>query len=253
MNKNEELLAGVKDLIDAGETAGLSLRLLGGLAVRLICPSSASAPFERNCSDADCVVAADSGAVQAFIRAHGWSPDAEFNLYNGDRRLLYTSSDGSKLDVFIKIFSMCHDFDFTRRIPAQGYTVYPADLVLTKLQIHEVNEKDLQDAACVFLDFDLADTDVGTVSGGQGINASYIAGLCSMDWGLQHSLVSNLEKTAAWAESAGLEAVDTAVIHDRIAGLVARIQGQGKSLAWRSRAIVGTKLRWYQEVEEVDR
>lgn len=253
VNKNDALIAGAKALIDAGEAAGLSLRLLGGLAVQLTCPSSNSPPFRRTCSDADCVVVADPGAVQAFILSQGWTADAEFNLYNGDRRLLFTSPDGNKLDVFIKIFSMCHDFDFSARVPSQGYTVYPADLVLTKLQIHEVNEKDLQDAACVFLDFDIADSEVGTGPGGAGINASYIAGLCAADWGLQYSLVSNLKKTAAWTDLAGLGAARAATIQNRIAALVARIHGQKKSLAWRSRALVGAKLKWFQEVEEVDR
>jgi hypothetical protein len=258
VNQNDVLLAGVKALIDAGESAGLSLRLLGGLAIRLVCPSSAQAPFDRVCSDADCVVVADPGAVQAFLLAQGWIPEAEFNLYNGDRRLLFTSPEGTKLDVFIKIFSMCHDFDFTRRIPPQGYTVYPADLVLTKLQIHEVNDKDLQDAACVFLDNEVCGAGVasGKTAGDrlqEGINADYIAELCSADWGLEYSLVANLKKTLAWTIRAGLGPLDLATVHDRITGLIARIQEHEKTLSWRSRALLGTRLKWYRDVEEVDR
>jgi hypothetical protein len=258
VNRNDELLAGVKALIDAGESAGLSLRLLGGLAVQLACPSSSTPPFQRSCSDADCIVTADPGKVQAFIRSQGWIPEEEFNLYNGDRRLLFVSPGGSKLDVFINIFSMCHDFDFAGRIPPQGYTVNPADLVLTKLQIHEVNDKDLQDAACVFLDHQLCpDNDISSKDeaglGEAGINAAYIASLCASDWGLQHSLVINLEKTAAWADHAGLGSTGLALIHQRIADLAARIHGQGKTIAWRSRAILGTRVKWYQDVEEVDR
>ena len=262
MNRNDELIAGVRILIDAGEAAGLSLRLLGGLAVRLACPSSSTPPFERSCSDADCIVTADPGKVQAFIRGQGWIPEDEFNLYNGDRRLLFVSPGGNKLDVFINVFSMCHDFDFTGRIPPLGYEVYPADLVLTKLQIHEVNDKDLQDAACVFLDHPVCDgpdpSSKGEVikgdviKGEAGINAGYIAGLCAADWGLQHSLVTNLEKTIAWTDRASLGSAGSALIHERISTLVARIHGQRKSIAWRSRAVLGTRLKWYRDVEEVD-
>lgn len=264
---NDELITGVKALIDAGETAGFSLRLLGGLAVRLACPSASTTPFYRSCSDADCIGAADPCQVQAFIQSQGWLPEAEFNLYNGDRRLLFMSPGGSKLDVFIKVFSMCHDFDFTRRIPPVGYTVHPADLVLTKLQIHEINDKDLQDAACIFLDHHVfgeaivpdegvaegTNCSVGVDMSETGINADYIAGLCAADWGLQYSLVSNLDKTLAWTDRAGLGAVEATVIRSRIAGLVSRIHSQQKTLAWRSRAILGSRLRWYREVEEVDR
>jgi hypothetical protein len=253
VSRNDELIAGVKGLIDAGETAGLSLRLLGGLAVRLACPSSSTPPFQRSCSDADCIVASDPGKVQAFIRSQGWIPEEEFNLYNGDRRLLFISPGGNKLDVFINVFSMCHDFNFAGRIPLAGYTINPADLVLTKLQIHEVNEKDLQDAACVFLDHELCgDSDISGM-GEAGINAPYIAGLCASDWGLQHSLVTNLEKTVAWTERASLGPAGSALIHKRISDLVTRIHGQGKSIAWRSRAILGSRLKWYRDVEEVDR
>jgi hypothetical protein len=263
VNRNDELVAGVKALIDAGEAAGLRLRLLGGLAIRLACPSSSTPPFQRSCSDADCIVVAEPGKVQAFIRSQGWTPAAEFNLYNGDRRLLFVSRAGSKLDVFINVFSMCHDFDFNGRIPSQGYTVHPADLVLTKLQIHEVNDKDLQDAACIFLDHPVCDGP-DPASGGEvikgcavkgeaGINAAYIARLCASDWGLQCSLVNNLEKTLAWTDRAGLGSAVSPLIQQRISQLVARIHGQPKSIAWRSRAVLGTKLKWYRDVEEVDR
>jgi hypothetical protein len=253
MNRNDVLVADVKALFDVGESAGLSMRLLGGLAVRMVCPSSANPPFDRACSDADCVVLADSTKVQSFLCAQGWIPAAEFNLYNGDRRLLFMSPGGSKLDVFLNGFSMCHDFVFTGRIPPQGYAVYPADLILTKLQIHEVNHKDLQDAACVFLDHCVCEGGEVPDRLETGINADYIAGLCSADWGLQHSLVANLEKTIHWSNHAGLGEADLAKINDRIAALVARIHGREKTLAWRSRAILGSRLKWYRDVEEVDR
>lgn len=250
MNRNDELIAGAKALIDAGETAGLKLRLLGGLAVRLACASAARPPFERVYSDADCIVASDPDTVQTFIRGQGWIPEAEFNLYNGDKRLLFMSPRGIKLDIFLNVFSLCHDFDFSGRIPSQGYTVDPADLVLTKLQIHEVNDKDLQDAACVFLDFDVCGESSSCEA---GIDAGYIAGLCSADWGLEHSLVCNLKKTASWTCRAGLGVVEATAVQDRITRLVNRIHRHEKTLAWRSRAILGTRLRWYQEVEEVER
>ena len=252
MNKNEELLIAVKALIDAGEAAGIRLRLLGGLAVRQACPSATFTAFSRDCSDADCIVAADPGRVQAFIQSQGWLPEAEFNLYNGDRRQLFLLPKGDKLDVFINIFSMCHDFNFMGRIPPSGYTVYPADLVLTKLQIYAINEKDLQDAACVFLDHEVC----GAWSSGKseaGIEADYIARLCSEDWGLEHSLVTNLEKTKAWANRAGLDTAKRTRILTGIDKLVDSIKGHNKSLAWRSRSILGTRLRWYRDVEEVDR
>jgi hypothetical protein len=136
-----------------------------------------------------------------------------------------------------------------------------------------VNDKDLQDAACVFLDHEVYPDSEEPDNGGTGtleavrpasgildenglepgINAAYIAGLCAADWGLHHSISTNLGKTAQWASRSGLASAVVAVIQHRIAVLEKRMHSQVKTMAWRSRAVLGTKLRWYRDVEEVDR
>ncbi|MBU0928587.1 MAG: hypothetical protein KKA67_12615 [Spirochaetes bacterium] len=262
MPRTEGLLEEIGALIDAADRAGLPLRLIGGLGVRSSCPSAARPPFAREYSDADCVSTADSAPLQRFIAGQGWKPDREFNMYNGDRRLLFASPAGAKLDVFVGAFRMCHEFRFEGRMPAARRAALPADLLLTKLQIHEINEKDLSDAACVFLDFDILDRGVSdreALGAGRtgyepasGVEADYIAAACARDWGVYRSITGNLDKTASWVGAAVADAAWSETILGRIARLRDAIDAKEKGVAWRIRSAIGPRARWYEEVEEVD-
>lgn len=240
----DSLLAEATELVRAADAEGLRLRLLGGLAVRLLCPSALMSPFARAYSDIDCVGPNDSRGLARLLESRGWAPDREFNMYNGDRRLIYASPRGAKLDVFVGTFRMCHAFDLSKRLPAESPAVLPADLLLTKLQIHEINDKDLSDAACLL-------HDRGPGSDG-GIETGLVAEACASDWGVYYSILSNIDKVSAWSRSR-LGAVEAARVDCSIASLKAAIEAEEKGLAWRLRATVGPRMRWFEEVEEVDR
>ena len=49
------------------------------------------------------------------------------------------------MDVLIDKLEMCHTLDFAERITRMPYTLDPLDLLLTKLQIVELNAKDADD------------------------------------------------------------------------------------------------------------
>lgn len=246
MDNNTALIDAMRELIAAGEAVGLQLRLLGGLGVRLRCPTAQQPPFARNYGDADCLAMHEPAILQRFFTSRGWQPDREFNTYNGDHRLIFIAPAGTKVDVFVGGFRMCHHFRFERRIPPTGLTVYPAELLLTKLQIHEVNYKDLADAACILLDYDLTDDD-------GGIHGHYIAGLCADDWGLHRSLTTNLDSTVRWAEAYVQDHAKIVRITEQVDQLKQLMAGLPKTLRWQARALLGPHLRWYEVVEEVER
>ena len=239
------LLNEAAELIRASDAEGLPLRLLGGLAVRVLCPSARAAPFDRSYSDIDCVGPEDSPRLQRFLSGLGWEPHREFNMYNGDRRLLFVSPRGAKIDLFVGRFSMCHSFDFAGRLPVGSLAAHPEDILLTKLQIHEINEKDLVDTACLL-------HDRGPEVEG-GIDAAYVAKACSADWGVYYSILTNMDKVSAWA----LARFDRKAGADRVIASIERlktaIDRMEKGLPWRLRAKIGPRIRWYEEVEEVDR
>lgn len=240
----DSLLAEATELVRAADAEGLRLRLLGGLAVRLLCPSALRSPFSRPYSDMDCVGPNDPRGLSRLLESRGWKPDREFNMYNGDRRLIYASPRGAKLDVFVGTFRMCHAFDLSERLPAGSLTVLPADLLLTKLQIHDINDKDLSDAACL-----LHDRIPGEAG---GIEAGIVADACASDWGVYYSILMNLDKVSAWSRSR-LGASESERVDGSVTGLRSIVEDKEKSLAWRLRAKVGPRMRWFEEVEEVDR
>ena len=243
MAQNRTIQAEARELISAADRIGLSLRLIGGLGVGFRCPSAAEPPFAREYSDIDCVALAEPTALANFLDAAGWVPNPEFNLYNGDARLLYNSPSGTKLDVFIDRFDMCHEICFIGRMPFDSPSAYAGELLMTKLQIHDITDKDLSDAACILFDCPLGPDD-------SGLNAGHIAQACARDWGMYNSFSINLGKVVAWAAARPVGAEIANVVAERAVALAAAIEKREKPLPWRLRAAVGDRLRWYTEVDQ---
>jgi hypothetical protein len=120
-------------------------------------------------------------------------------------------------------------------------TVPLAELLLTKLQIIELNEKDVRDTVALLLEHDVTDGDTG-------VNASHIASLCAADWGLWRTISHNLETLRGRLESYD---VDHEAVSTRVSLILERMEAEPKSRAWRIRAKVGERKRWYELPEEV--
>src|SRR5512143_401655 len=145
-------------IVADGEAAGFRLRVLGGLAVSLTCPSAATHPrLKRPYVDIDLVgLTRDGPRVGVFFTKLRYIPDQRFNALHGLTRLLfYNPADGGHVDVFLDRFQMCHTLDLRQRL-LEGYvTLTLADLLITKLQIVEMNLKDMQDCLAILLDHEL--------------------------------------------------------------------------------------------------
>lgn len=245
-----DLTAEAHALIDAARSKGLNARLIGGLAVRELCPSARNALFERRCGDIDLVTTAKSAEVESALIEAGCTPNREFNLYNGHARMLFVSPGGHKLDVFVGTFKMCHSIQFAAYLPEVGYAVFPAELLLTKLQIHETNDKDFNDAAAILYDHPPTDDD-------SGVNATRVARLCGVDWGLYRTVTTNLQALENWClTTLHASGAEGRVAAERVGSaatiLQERIEAEPKSARWKARALIGPALRWYELPEEVE-
>lgn len=229
-------------ILEAAEADGFPLRLLGGLAIYFQCPSIQSdTRLQRSYKDFDFVTLGKWGAkTKALFTRLGYTPSQAFNALHGYQRLLFWDTPHERqVDIFIDRMQMCHNLDFRARLQTDARTLSLADLLLTKLQIVEVNEKDLVDTMALFLDHEVLDSD-------KGVNASYIARLTATDWGLYKTLTINLAKARTFAA----EKVFPAQIPTRIEVLLSAIEAQPKSLAWKTRAMLGERVRWYEQPEE---
>jgi hypothetical protein len=231
-------------ITEAAEAAGVQLKLVGGAAVRLHSQTTERPPLRRRYGDLDFVAPSKQrGAVQKLLESLGYQGDMRFNTLNGHQRLLYLDPEhGRQIDVFIDTMRMSHTIDLRSRLGHAGPTLTPADLVLSKMQIYEINRKDVVDLTALFLDHEVGDDD------DDRINAPYVAGLTAEDWGLYRTLTLNAERLLEAIEELS---VQRELVLSRLEALRARIEDQPKSLRWKLRARVGDRMSWYELPEEV--
>ena len=217
---------------------------MGGAAVNLHCSSARQAPLKRKYGDLDFVASSKRRqAVQKLFESLGYQGDRRFNTLNGDQRLLYLDGvNGRQIDVFIDRMKMCHVIELANRLGHEGPTLTPADLLLSKLQVYEVNMKDLVDTTALLLDHPIADHD------DEAINVAYLARLTSEDWGLHRTLQLNSGRVRVAVRELD---VDAGLVNQRLDELWTRIDAQPKSLRWKLRARVGDRVSWYELPEEV--
>ena len=125
--------------------AGLGLKLLGGLAVRVICPDFP--PRLRAGQDMDfACLSKGRKDVVSYLERSGCTGDRRFNNLNGDRQMYFNAPSGRPVDVMVDRLTMCHTLDFRPSFGRLPLTVDAIDVLLSKLQIVELNEKDVRDA-----------------------------------------------------------------------------------------------------------
>jgi hypothetical protein len=243
-----DILAEASRLLEAAREADVPVRLIGGIAVRMHVPSGQTPVVEREYKDIDLVtLKGKSRVVGEFMTSMGYTADRMFNATNGARRLLFYDEPNSRqVDVFVGSFDMCHDIPITERISLATHGIPLAELLLTKMQIVELNAKDQADIMTMLYHHDVADHDV------ERINGDRVAELCAADWGLWRTTKMNIERIAAGLDDSPLDPEARALVRERLDRLWERIEGEPKSTKWRLRNRVGDKKRWYVQPDEVE-
>ncbi len=241
------------ELYEEAAAASITLRLIGSIAVKLRCERYAPymvALGRRPVRDIDFFAYSkqERSVKQLFERRrYTLDPAVRHSQEFGIKRLIYHHPDHLlKVDIFLDELVMAHTVDLSGRLELDAPTVTLADLMLSKLQIHEITENDLIDAAIL-----LAEHDLGSDS---GIELGRLTDVLGRDWGFYHSVLLNLDKLEeAIGRFATLppEAADR--VRRRIGTMREAMDVAPKSRKWRLRARVGPRLRWYEEVDEVDR
>ena len=238
------------EVVREANAGGVPLKLIGGQAVRLLCPRFP----HRARDDQDMDFASVSSAKRPLIdyfSAHGFLGDKRFNLLHGDRQMYFTTADGTtSVDVVMDRLNMCHVLDFRDRIDRMPDTLDVADLLLSKLQVVELNQKDVHDMLHLLSAFEVTDGDEpGT------IGLDRIGQVIAPDWGWWRTATMNLEKLVHFAED---EQHPDLVPEARTfepgeqARRIRRFCDEvPKPVKWKIRSKVGDRVQWYQEPEEV--
>jgi hypothetical protein len=240
-------IAEARRILDLAAAQQLTVRLLGGVAVALRADVALPPPLTRTYKDLDFVTLRRHAApFNALLVAAGYVADDQFNTLHGAQRLLhYDRANGKQLDTFVDTFAMCHELDLRKRLPSDADTLSPADLLLTKLQIVEVNDKDLIDTIALLLTHPVAP------SGADTISLETLCATLGSDWGWYTTITDNLAKVDARLEGAGLDDAASRLVRERLDALGSAIESCPKSMKWKMRAKVGRRVPWYDLPEEV--
>jgi hypothetical protein len=241
----QELIDESRRLVEAAGKQGVLARLIGGVAVYLQSPPGGPL-LPRPINDIDLVTKRGARtAVTAVLLGAGYAPDQMFNALHGSRRLLfYDDANGRKLDVFVGEFAMCHQVPIANRLEREPLTVPLAELLLTKLQIFELTERDQRDI------YNLVYHHEVTTRGGVGIEADYVGELCARDWGLWRTAKATIARCQANLADYSLELATRDLIVERLELLWGRIEATPKTPKWRLRSRIGDRMQWYDEPEE---
>jgi hypothetical protein len=246
MNKrNENLKEQALKIIDASEKKGIPLRLLGGMAVYLTSPCTQQALYSREIADLDFVVTKKKAyPLEKLLATLGFEGDREFNSIHGESRLLFYSELGD-LDIFVGDFAQCHKMALEKLLSSTRLTIPLANLLLTKLQVVQINQKDILDILALLHDHDLIpEGDPNDV-----INLAEFNAILADDWGWYTTCTDSLEKVQQYVGK-NFKDPDQKLLNDKIDLLRSSAANAKKSLKWTVRSKVGRKVQWYELPEE---
>ncbi len=237
----------VKRLIDAARERGVHIRVIGGMAVKLHSPSAEHRAMARTYGDIDFIgYRSQRTQIARLMEDMGYEPNRRFNALQGHRRLLFDNPElGYDADFFLDVFPMCHELNLVGRLELDEYTVPIEDLLLSKLQVIELNEKDVIDTFALVCDHDIAEVDDR-----ETIDPRPIAKLVSDDWGWYKTLSTNIDKVLSLADDY-LQGEQRELCVERLTRLRQTMEEVPKSMRWKMRAKVGEKKRWYNLPEDV--
>lgn len=242
---SQQTIDAALEVVDAVRASGGEVRLLGGIAVAVRCSSARpGGPLARSYSDMDLVTTQRDGPILTrVLRDLGYAPAEQFNALHGRKRMIFEDPEGLHVDVFLDEFEMCHRLDLRKSVAKGTMTLSLAELLLTKLQVAELNEKDVSDAAALLLDHELG-------SGEDEIDSTFVTAVLSNDWGWWRTVSHNLNAIPGHVQLLPLSEQQVDQVARQASDVVALVERAPKSVRWRMRAKVGDRAAWREEPEE---
>jgi hypothetical protein len=240
------------ELMAEADEHQVTIRAIGSIAFRLKCPDYKYMEYEneRYLTDIDFVgYSKEIAGIQDMFLGMNWQENMTvLRLFGDKRRVFYHPELPLHSDVFLDKLRFCHEIDFRGRLELDTTTIPVVDLLLEKFQIVEINKKDLIDIMVLLRQFPIEARENATSC----IDGARIAELCAKDWGWWRTVTMNIEKTALFA-SQYLSQDDAAVVKTRLDRISAVVDEEPRSLKWNIRSLLGDRVKWYREVEELGR
>jgi hypothetical protein len=240
-SRNLGLVEEARRLVGAASGQGIVARLLGGAAILAHCPDALAAGGYREIADLDLVVAPGAqNRLASMLSAAGYEPEPRFNALHGHSRMLFYGPR-SQLDVLVGNFSMCHTIKLGDRLALDEPTLPVTDLLLTKLQIVQLNSKDIQDLVILLLEHPVTSEPDPC----DAIDLAYLGSLVADDWGLWRTITGTLQRLR--------EETYRIPVREKLNTIEDYLRGVPKTSRHKLRARVGERIPWFKEPDEVSR
>jgi len=242
-------------VVEYAKQKGVTLRVIGAAALRIHCPGHVDLhrKLGRELTDLDFLgYEKQSESIDKVFEDLGYDTKQYLSAMMDRglryRKFFYDKANKRISDVFLDRLEMCHIVDFRGRLEIDYPTVSLTDYLLAKMQIVKLNEKDVKDTIILLIEHDVGNNDK------EMVNVDYISKLLSEDWGFYYTFTTNLGKIKQRVDDFEvIRSKEKQELKLRVDSLLKVIEERPKSLKWRMRAKVGTKQKWYNEVEEVVR
>jgi hypothetical protein len=240
----------LKRILQASDQAGVLLRVIGSLAFQLHCPKYGylQAAMGRAYTDIDfAAYSKQTKQIRELMASLGYTENKEvFIVSEGERAIFDKPDTGLHIDVFYEKLDFCHAIHWNGRLEVDSPSIPLAEMLLEKMQIVQINEKDVIDTIMLLLEHPLGDSDK------EVINIKRVAAICAADWGFWRTVTMNLEKVRALAHHySQLTDEQKARVEQQVKDAVERLDKEPKSMGWKLRARVGDRVKWYKDVDEV--
>lgn len=248
----EEFIQEAITCVEEAEKRGIILRVMGGMAIYMH-----SRQYEdlwkklgrlgkRVFTDIDFASYGKfRNKIMKFLEERGYMLHQRAMLGMARERLIFFGERIPMVEVFFDRLRMNHIIEFKNRLEVDKPTIPLAELLLQKIQIVHINEKDIKDAIVLIRAHEIGESDEET------INAKRIAKIMANDWGFYYTSTTNLKKIKESLDKYEvLSDEDKEIIRQRIDKLLTYIEKEPKSFKWKMRARIGTKKKWYEDVEE---
>ena len=229
-----------------------SLRLMGACAIRLGSPGLTQLyeSLNRPLSDLDfAAFSKEARKIEPILNDLGYTQDKRIVAFHeAQRNFYYNDAAHMKLDIFFDRLAMCHTIEFKDRLNLTFPSIPPSDILLEKMQIVQIAEKDLKDTVILLRGQQLSESD------DRAINTRYLSKLLANDWGFWYTVMLNLDKVKDYGSTlTQLSEADKQDVSQKIDNLKERFNNEPKSFRWKMRARVGPSVKWYNEVEDLIR
>lgn len=245
-----EFIAEAKKIIELAGSKGAPLRLIGALAFHLHCSdyNYIHKKWGRVFTDTDFVAYAEHAPlITETYKELGYQDNEMVTTLYGSHRMVFDNPlTGMHSDIFFDKLDFCHVLELRDRLDIDELTIPLAELFLEKMQIYQINEKDIIDTMMLIVEHPVGESDVET------INAPVIAKVLASEWGFWRTVTGNIEKLLQLNKKTDLfDEEEKELINERIAEIVKYVENEPKPLTWKMRSKIGDKVKWYKDVDEL--